>query len=80
MILPTKGLRPEMTLLTIGAEILDQLEQERPLSEVWDRVRAARRKIMPSRILSFDWFVLSLSLLYALSVVEFRNGILRRAA
>jgi hypothetical protein len=80
MILPTKCLKPDMALLTIGADILDQLQEPRSVFEVWERMRADRHKITPARPLSFDWFVLALDLLYAISAIDFSDGRLRRGA
>lgn len=74
MILPGKHLAPSRALLGIGAEILAQLNEDRTVSELWVRVRQARG---PSAApLSFDWFVLSLSFLYAIAAVDQRDGII----
>lgn len=80
MILPTKCLKPDMALLSIGADILDQLHEPLSVFEVWERMRANRQKIAPSRPLSFDWFVLALDLLYAISAIDFSDGHLHRGA
>jgi hypothetical protein len=73
MILPGKHLRHDRALLGVGAEILMQLAEPRTISEVWERVRLARdKKVAP---ISFDWFVLSLSFLYAIAVVDYIDGI-----
>ncbi len=80
MILPTKHLPPDRALLGIGAEILGQLMEPRSVSELWEAVREARGSIPSATPLSFDWFVLSLNLLYAISAVDHSNGILRREA
>jgi len=78
MILPTKHLAQDRTLLAVGAEILGQLKEPRSVSELWETVREARRRIPDSAPLSFDWFVLALNLLYALSAIDHSNGIVRR--
>jgi hypothetical protein len=78
MILPTKHLPPDRALLGIGAEILGQLMEPRSVSELWEAVREARGTNPCAAPLSFDWFVLALSLLYAMSAVDHSDGILRR--
>jgi hypothetical protein len=78
MILPTKHLPPDRALLGIGAEILCQLLEPRSVSELWEAVREVRGRNSNAAPLSFDWFVLALNLLYAISAVDQRNGILRR--
>jgi hypothetical protein len=75
MILPGKHLRQDRALLSVGAEILAELDEARTVSELWERIRNARGDTTIARI-SFDWFVLSLSLLYAVSAVEFADGII----
>ena len=42
MILPTKHIRPERALLTIGAEILASLRGPMTVSRVWDEMRRRR--------------------------------------
>jgi hypothetical protein len=44
--------------------------------ELWERVRIARTSSRALASLSFDWFVLSLNLLYAISAVELANGLI----
>lgn len=80
MILPTKHLLPDRALLEIGAEILGQLMEPRSVSELWEAVREARGSSPSLAPLSFDWFVLALNLLYAISAIDHSNGILRREA
>lgn len=80
MILPTKHLSQDRALLGVGAEILAQLKEPRSVSELWETVREDRAKLPGSAPLSFDWFVLALNLLYALSAIDHSNGIVRREA
>jgi hypothetical protein len=62
-------------MLGVGAEILAGLDQPRTISELWEHLRSARGpKATP---ISFDWFILSLSFLFAISAVEYAAGIVR---
>jgi hypothetical protein len=79
MILPTKHLPPDRALLGIGAEILVQLKEPRSVSELWEAIKEVRCMTTTAAPLSFDWFVLALNLLYAISAIDQSNGILRRA-
>jgi hypothetical protein len=72
MILPAKHLRQDRALLGVGAEILCHLDEARTVSELWERVRVIAQAATP---LSFDWFVLSLSFLYAMGAIDFARGI-----
>jgi ABC-3C biological conflict system middle component len=75
MILPAKHLRHDRALLEVGAEILAEAEENRTVSELWERVRVARAATNGMGPLSFDWFVLSLSFLYTISALEFAAGV-----
>jgi hypothetical protein len=76
MILPGKHLREDRALLSIGAEILEHLDEPRTVSELWERVRLTRASARMLAPLSFDWFVLSLNLLYTISAVDFSRGVI----
>ena len=77
MILPGKHLRQDRALLGVGAEILAQLDEPRSVSELWERVRTVRSRLSNVAPLSFDWFILSLNLLYAISALDFSDGLVR---
>ena len=74
MILPGKYLREDRALLGIGADILASLDGERTVSELWEAVRARRRGDQAP--VSFDWFILSLNFLYALSAIDLSDGMI----
>lgn len=78
--MPTKYLPHDRALLGVGAEILAQLKEPRTVSELWECVREDRNKRVAATPLSFDWFVLALNLLYAVTAIEFSNGVVRREA
>jgi ABC-3C biological conflict system middle component len=75
LILPGKHLQQSRALLGVGAEILGHLDEERTISELWERIRSARG---PAAIqLSFDWFVLALTFLYAVAAIDLTDGVIR---
>lgn len=76
MILPTKYLSHERALITVGGEILKHLEEPRSVSALWDCVRKAQVYKAADVLISFDWFVLALNLLYAISAIDYRDGII----
>ena len=78
MILPTKHIRPERALLTIGAEILGAMRGPMTVSRVWDEVRRRRGEAAEPAPIAYDWFVLALDLLFAMKAVEFEDGLLRK--
>ncbi len=79
MILPGKHLRPDRALLGVGGDILSVLTAPAQVSDVWDSVCRLRARRENSSPLTFDWFVLALSLLYAMSAVELVDGLVARA-
>lgn len=74
MILPGKHLRQDRALLGVGSEILAQLGEPHTVSELWERTRLSRSAAAAP--LSFDWFILSLSFLYAIAAVEMVDGLI----
>lgn len=78
MILPTKRLGTERALLTIGAEILRLLTEPKTVSRLWDELRHVMGERSSTRIVNYDWFVLSLDLLFMIGVLEMDHGRIRR--
>jgi hypothetical protein len=76
MILPTKYLANDRALINVGGEILKHLEEPRSVSALWDCLREGQIHKDADALISFDWFVLALELLYAISAIEYRDGII----
>ena len=72
MILPTKHIKPQDSLIGIGSTLLTNLRGAKTVTELWDGVRH-----LPG-IVSFERFVLGLDLLYAMELVELDRGMLKR--
>jgi hypothetical protein len=80
MILPTKHIRPDRTLLSIGGELLVELREPATVSRLWDQVRMARGRTPAAAPINYDWFVLALDLLFAIGAVELDRGLVRKTA
>jgi hypothetical protein len=80
MILPTKSVGQDLALLTVGAQIVEQLERPATVNAVWDRVSAFRASINAPSALPFWWFALALDLLFAMGVIELDAGQLVRSS
>jgi len=77
VILPKKHLYQNRSLLHVGAELLALLSEPTSVSELWERIR--QKSVQDARQqLTFDWFVLSLALLFALGAIELEKGAIRR--
>jgi hypothetical protein len=74
MILPSKHLRPDRSLIGIGGELLAELSEARTTSELWERTR--RTSSHNAGQLTFDWFVLALSFLYSIQAIDYSNGLI----
>lgn len=78
MILPTKRLPQDRALLAIGADVLLMLSRPQTVSKLWEDMKSRRMTRKTSSLLPFDWFLLSLSFLFAIGVIELYDGRLRR--
>jgi len=74
MILPTKHISLNQSLIGLGALLLKKLDRPRTVSGLWRKVR-----LVPE-VGTFQRFVISLDFLYALGLIQFRNGLLNRRA
>ena len=80
MILPTKRITQERSLLGIGAEALLLLDEPKTASRLWDEFKGRRLKVESAWPVTYDWFVLALDVLYMLSAIQLDKGVLRRTA
>ena len=80
MILPTKHVRPDRALIGVGAEVLQILNRPMTMSRLWDEVRGRRSLHAPNAAIDYQWFILSLDLLYAIGALDFDRGLVRRVA
>ncbi|MBO2453351.1 hypothetical protein J4573_40100 [Actinomadura barringtoniae] len=78
MLLPSKAIATDQALLAVGAQILVQLERPHSVSVTWDRLLAWRSVCGMQSALPFWWFSLALDVLFALGLVELRDGELMR--
>lgn len=74
MILPTKHINNERSLLGVGADII-AIIQKRPetISSIWNKIRQKKKKTP----ISYRWFILSLDLLYIMGVIKIEQGLIR---
>lgn len=79
MILPTRTLPPTTAMVTVGADILGELaSSDLTVTSLWNRVRA-RVDERTDNPVTFDWFVLSLDMLFALGLVRIGQfGVMQR--
>ncbi len=78
MILPGKHIEADRSLIVLGSEVLAALDEPRTVNDVWARIRAVRDTKAGAAPLTFDWFVLTLTFLNAISAVTLDGKVLRR--
>jgi hypothetical protein len=72
MILPTKHITPQRSLLGVGALILKHLRGAQTITRLWESV------LVYPEVATFERFVLALDLLYSIGVVEIKDGLLQK--
>jgi hypothetical protein len=73
MILPTKHLELDKSLLAIGGLVLAALPRPRTVTSTWEDVRKVREGV------TFESFALALAFLYSIGAVEITDDLLRSA-
>ena len=72
MIFPNKNILLSHSLLGMGSKIITELHVPQTVSSLWEKARRHEE------IKTFEKFILTLDLLYALGLIEFDEGIIRR--
>lgn len=72
MILPTKHIPLDRSLLGAGALVLSTLTDAMTPTNIWEKVRAA------SEIGNYSRFILALDFLFAIKAIEFADGLISR--
>ena len=73
MILPTKRISADKALVGLGARVLRQLRHPQTVSRLWEAIGRDSGASVP-----YDWFVLSLDLLFLIGAVEYHEGRIRK--
>jgi len=74
MILPTHGIPPERCLIGVGAVVLKHLSSPKSVGALWTAVSEDER----DDLLTYQWFILALDVLFALGLVNLAGGRLQR--
>ncbi len=72
MILPSKHITEEQTLLGVGAVLLKEVKEPQTVTSLWEKVRSNQA------VGTFERFVLALDLLHITGVVSLTNGMIER--
>lgn len=80
MILPTKHIPANRSLLGVGAEVLHVLERPMTVSKLWDEIRNRKNRVDSTAPIDYRWFVLSLDFLYLIEAVTLRRGLIEKVS
>lgn len=72
MILPDKTIKLKYSFLGAGSRILVELESCQTVSSLWEKVRNF------DEIKAFDKYLLILDFLYAIGLIDFKEGLLKK--
>lgn len=72
MILPTKSIKMQYSLLSCGAIILDKLDDSDTVSAIWEKVSTE------DALINYDKFVITMDFLYMVGAIDYTNGLIVR--
>ena len=72
MILPTKNIKMQYSLLNCGAIILNKLEDSDTISAIWEKVS------IEDILNNYDKFVITMDFLYMVGAIDYNNGLIVR--
>jgi hypothetical protein len=73
MILPTKHLRPDRSLIALGADVLSILREPKTVSRLWEEFRDLHHEKARAPV-TYEWFILTIDLLYLMGAVRYQKG------
>lgn len=78
MLLPSKFVQADQALVSLGGQILLQLDKPRTVPELWRRVNEWRDDRGMLSFVPFWWFSLAMDVIFSIGAIEVVNGQLRR--
>jgi hypothetical protein len=79
MILPTKHLRTESSLIYVGGIVQNTIVgRALSIDQLWYQVKN-KYKTETKKDITYDWFILSLNMLYIIGLVDFEKGKIKEA-
>ena len=72
MILPSKYITEDQTLLGVGAVLLNELNSPQTVTSLWEKVRSN------NTVGNFERFILALDMLYIIGVITLSRGMLQK--
>lgn len=79
MILPTKHIKSDRALISIGGDVLGLLNKPKTMSRMWDDYRYMHFNLESSERINYEWFILAIDLLFVMEAVYIEQGVLHKA-
>jgi len=73
MILPSKHISQDQSLLGVGAILLNEIKQPQTVTSLWEKVRTRQP------VGTFERFVLALDMLHITGMISLENGMIVRS-
>ena len=75
MVLPTKHLKTESSIIYIGGIIHKKIENPIMIDKLWHNVKNEYIESFNGKTITYDWFVLALTFLHTVDMIQLsKNG------
>lgn len=78
MILPTKHISLERSLMSVSSEVFELIDKRSTVSSIWNDLQDKHKAALRYGEVPYDWFVLSLDLLFLMGAIEESNGLIKK--
>ena len=74
MLLPTKRIPEERSLIVVGAGILHLLNRPKTVSRLWEEIQKQTNKKNETQKVTYNWFILALDFLFIINAINIERG------
>jgi hypothetical protein len=74
MLLPTKRIPEERSLLVVGGGILRLLNRPKTVSRLWEEIQKQTNEKNETQKVTYNWFILALDFLFIVNAIDIERG------
>lgn len=78
MILPTKHLSPERSIISVSSEVFELIGRRSTVSSIWANLQEKHKASLRVGDVPYDWFILALDFLYIVGAIEEKQGLIKK--
>lgn len=78
MILPTKHLSPQRSIISVSSEVFELIGRHSTVSSIWNNLQEKHKVSLRIGDVPFDWFILALDFLFILGAIEEKKGVIMK--